>query len=347
MSGQQTWKEKLISWGIVLGIPLALLLIFALQIAWVYWYGWAWYLLVWVAYFNLHYLLEKMHWNKMYLWLEYVQVLALLFFGLGFYFRWFSNEVEHLARPYLRKLKFIGVLTCIGVSWLNWTNAPLLACLNLLMLGANLLVRFDLYLYYRLVNLDYFSFNLWFRQPSPLLKREVVWVIEDMLQKSPKMYKYKEKIYDFLVEYLKQYSHPFYHPKGAQKTDLEDFVWGLLANPKLPADQITLPLYLILNLLSNQNWFEKLVHKSQDNPFLKNWLAYMLKEWVDFCEVFVGNPKHRLIWFFKSPQLEPLLENYLQNLLPLLKNSPEYSEKFAYACSMSFVGIGIAKNINT
>jgi hypothetical protein len=171
-------------------------------------------------------------------------------------------------------------------------------------------------------------------------------VIEDMLQKSRKTYRYKEKIYDFLVEYLKQYNHPFYHPKGAQKVDLEDFVWGLLASPQLPADQLTLPLYLILNLLSNQNWFEKLVHKSQENPFLKNWLVYIVHEWVKFCEQFIENPEHSLVWFFKSAQLEPLLENYLQNVLPLLENTPKLQEQFAYACSMSFVGIGVAKNLH-
>jgi len=277
-------------------------------------------------------------------------------FGIIFYLRWFylkqrKIDSQHALNNFqftLKNFQFVAFLACLGISWLNWANAPFLVGLNLFILCLNALVRVDLYLYYRLVNLDYFSFNLWFRQPSPLLKREVIWIANDLLQKSAQSNKYQEKFRDFINEYLEQYSHPFYHPKGGQKTDLEDFVSALFANPKVQAcDIFYLPLHTTLNLVSTQDWFEKLVHKSQDNPFLKNWLAYMLKEWVDFCEVFVGNPKHRLIWFFKSPQLEPLLENYLQNLLPLLKNSPEYSEKFAYACSMSFVGIGIAKNINT
>jgi hypothetical protein len=229
MSAQNPWQNKIIGWGIVLGLFLGIGLIFMLQLAWVYWYGWAWYLLVWGTYFNFHFLLARLHWEKKHQSLEFAQIIFLLVFGIIFYLRWFhlkqrkiypSQNALNNFQFALNNLQFVAFLACLGISWLNWANAPLLVGLNLLILCLNALVRVDSYLYYRLVNLDYFSFNLWFRQPSPLLKREVVWVIEDMLQKSHKTYKYKEKIYDFLVEYLKQYSHPFYHPKGAQKVDL-------------------------------------------------------------------------------------------------------------------------------
>jgi hypothetical protein len=300
-------KRKLVFIGLISGAALLILGVIWLQIYLIRSFGLVYYLLGWFFAFNLGGLLNFLKRDRAY------------------------NVRSALLMPYL------------GLFWMDWYHIQVFALLSGLILCLNVWVRQDLYLYYLLVQGRAINFGLWFGLESKRIDREWEWVLADLVKKAE-----WTLLNDFLKAYYLQFTQAYYYIQPDQRTNLEPFVWQLLENPKIAPELLQIPPEVVINLVLEPDWLETFIQKAQHSPNIAARLDDFLQNWVQDMDNFVASPQNsaQRKWYFSTPDLEQRINLFLERLVPLLPNNQAIQDKFQYACSLSFVGIGIAANMD-
>lgn len=279
-------------------------------------------------------------WLQIYL----IQSLGLVYYLLGWFFVFnFGGFLNFLKRDRAYSIRGALLIPYAGLFYMDWYHIQVFMLLSGLVLSLNVWVRQDLYLYYLLVQRRAINFGVWFGLESKRIDREWEWVLTDLVKKAE-----WALLNDFLKAYYLQFTHSFYYVQRDQRTNLEPFVWKLLENPKISPELLQIPPEVVIYLVLEPDWLETFIQKAQHSPNIAARLENFLEVWTQDMDSFVESPQDNAQrkWYFSTPDLEQRINLFLERLVPLLPNNQAIRDKFQYACSLSFVGIGIAANMD-
>jgi hypothetical protein len=281
-----------------------------------------------------------------FIWLQIylIQSLGAVYYLLGWFFSFNLGEfLNLLKRDRAYSIRGAFLILYAGLCWMDWYHIQAFVLLNGLVLGLNVWVRQDLYLYYLLVRKQSINFGMWFGLESKRIDREWEWVLIDLVKRAE-----WDLLKEFLREYYSQFTLAYYYVRRDQRTNLEPFVWKLLENPKISPELLPIPSEMVIHLVLEPDWLEIFVQKAQHSPHLTTRLEDFLEIWVQHMDNFVESPQDggQWKWYFSTPALEQRINIFLEHLVPQLPNNQVLRDKFQYACSLSFVGIGMAANMD-
>jgi hypothetical protein len=304
------------------------------------------YLLLLSVIANLSFLVRNIHLDKASKVIEILDIIAIICSGLFCLLSIITSPYiqQHNTNFKHRKLLiYLLVFLCCVPIGLFFSAYPIIASLNLLLLVFNILHSLNFYVYYYFTPKKYFSLSNLCAKPSPNFQKKLAWVVSQFI--TPKNKLPDAAIYAFWTTYIQQYNL-FTQKQAPEKADMEVFIWEVLEKPVWQTCTPALPIESILFLLTNKNWVLTLAQKSQDSPALFNWFVFIVKNWVAFLNLFIEKPNANLAKIFKFDGFKETIETYLEKIPPLLEKNPELREHFQYACSLSFVGIGMAANMD-
>ena len=338
-----------------------LLLVFALLAGFVYmqfWgicaYGWMAWLLFWTTWANLSLLFAKLKWDRKYKILAYAQFFFLLIYELFFMlplrrnFLHISNRIKiqtfvETNQYLVFGLAYLLIFALWGLNaYVNsfWDKSAMLI-FNLLVLTLHLLVCAHLGWYYRLVYKPYAYFRVWFEQTPSYAVRQWSPILEDIIRKKDWNLLSNLQSDFFSVHFWTSHQIPTHNTH-----ELLNIFWRVWINPNVPPDYAQIPEYMVFRLLAFDDWawWAIFIQKIQQEPAYLPFANRFMETWALQTERFMETANPEEAWFFKQSALENQLEHLLANIAPKLPDT--LKERLEYICSLSFVGIGIAQNLD-